>query len=162
MADTRFSIDTVDPDLEIDFMNLQPAVAMQSSLYGYYSDKAVDARADRDTAVNELDRMTASVELEIREHAANTGEKLTEGKVSAKVEVDLRIVALKADVVEKNRELQRTEAKVRALENKKTMIDCAVRMVLSKSLGMSMDGVTTEYSSDMGASEIRKGLNRMD
>ena len=53
----KFSINQVDPDLEIDFLDLQPAVAMQSSLYGYYSDLAVDARMDRDDAVDTLKKM---------------------------------------------------------------------------------------------------------
>lgn len=155
----NFSIDTVDPDLEIDFMDLQPAVAMQSSLYGYYSDKAVDARSERDSAVNELDKVTAAVELEIREDAVKNGEKLTEAKVNAKVEQDKRVVALKEDVVEKNRILQRHEAKCRALDHKRTMLEMAVRMMLSKSNVLSSKGVAEDWAAEESQNAIRRRLN---
>lgn len=162
MSNYNFSImdKNVDPDLEIDFLDLQPAVAMQSSLYGYYSDLAVDARAERDAAVNELDRMTAATELEIRETAQAKGEKLTEGKVSSLVESDSRIVAQKAIVVEKNKTMQKAESKVRALDQKRSMIECAVRMTLSKSNGMSQNGVTEEWSNEESTRAIRGQLNR--
>ena len=153
-----FSISQVDPDLDIDFMDLQPSVAMQASLYGYYSDKAVDARAERDSAVNELDRVTADVELEIRKKAEENGEKLTEAKVNAKVEQDKRVVDLKDVVVEKNRILQRHEAKCRALDHKKSMIECAVRMMLSKSNVMSEKGVADEWAGDESQKAIRREL----
>ena len=162
MSNYNFSImdKNVDPDLEIDFLDLQPAVAMQSSLYGDYSDLAVDARAERDAAVNELDRMTAATELEIRETAQAKGEKLTEGKVSSLVESDSRIVAQKAIVVEKNKTMQKAESKVRALDQKRSMIECAVRMTLSKSNGMSQNGVTEEWSNEESTRAIRGQLNR--
>lgn len=158
MSNYAFSIGQVDPDLEIDFMDLQPPVAMQASLYGYYSEKAVDARAERDSAVNELDKMTAAVELEIREDAAKSGEKLTEAKVNAKVEQDKRVVALKEDVVEKNRILQRHEAKCRALDHKKSMIECAVRMMLSKSNVLSEKGVADDWVADESQRAIRNQM----
>lgn len=44
-----------DPDLELDFLDIATSVARQSSLYGYYGELAVDARADRDSAMNLLD-----------------------------------------------------------------------------------------------------------
>ena len=149
-----------DPDLDLDFMDLPTAVARQSSLYGYFSDLAVDARADRDDAVNHLDRRTAEVELMIRKNAADRNEKLTESRVSALVDSDEELNALKKDVVEKNRTLQKLESKVRALDHKKSMIDAAVRMVVSKSMGMSMDGVSSEYSEEESVNSIRRGLNR--
>lgn len=155
----NFSIDKVDPDLYVDFMDLQPAVAMQASLYGYYSDKAVDARAERDSAVNELDTTTAAVELDIRKKATDSGEKITEGKVTARVETDERIVSLKALVVEKNRELQKVEAKCRALDHKRSMVECAVRMMLSKSNVISQNGVTEEWAGEESQRSIRNSLN---
>lgn len=160
MANYAFSIGQVDPDLEIDFMDLQPPVAMQASLYGYYSEKAVDARAERDSAVNELDKMTAAVELEIREDAAKSGEKLTEAKVNAKVEQDKRVVVLKEEVVEKNRILQRHEAKCRALDHKRTMLEAAVRMMLSKSNVMSEKGIADDWSADESQRRIKEALRK--
>lgn len=148
-----------DKDLELDLKDLQSSVAKQSSLYDYWGSKAADARAERDTAVNKLDHMTAQVELEIRKNAAAAGEKLTEAKVSAMVENDPELNALKAVVVEKNRELQRLETKVRALDHKKTMIECAVRLTISKSYEMSTDGVVTDWSAEDSQASIRKSLN---
>ena len=161
MSNYNFSImdKDVDPDLEIDFLDLQPAVAMQSSLYGYYSDLAVDARADRDSAVNELDRMTAAIELEIRKNAADKNEKITEGKVSSLVESDDRIVAQKAMVVEMNKAMQKAESKVRALDQKRSMIESAVRMMLSKSNGLSNNGVAEDWSAEDSTRSMRNHLN---
>lgn len=156
------NIEATDRDLELDLKDLAPAVARQSSLYDYYGQLAADARADRDTAVNKLDRRTAEVELEIRKAATAAGEKLTEAKVSAMVDADPELNSLKADVVEKNRELQHLETKVRALDHKKTMIECAVRLSISKSNGMSMDGAVTDWSAEDSQASIRKSLNKKD
>lgn len=149
-----------DPDLELDFLDIATSVARQSSLYGYYGELAVDARADRDSAMNLLDRRTAEIELEIRKHAAELGEKMTESKVSALVEANPELADLKADVVEKNRALQKLETKVRALDHKRSMIESAVRMVVSKSMGISNDGVTTEFADAESTRAIRDSLNR--
>lgn len=148
-----------DPDLDLDFLDLQTSVARQSSLYSYYSELAVNARAERDTAANTLDIETAKTELNIRADAANRGEKMTESKVSALVESNDHLAELKAELVQKNKELQSLESKVRALDHKKTMIECAVRMVVSKSMGMSMDGVTDNWSDMETTRSIRNGLN---
>lgn len=148
-----------DPDLVIDFMDLPTAVSRQSSLFSYYSEIAVDARASRDEALNALNRKTAEVELAIRSKAKKTGEKLTESTVSANVGTDEELCSLKAAVVERNRELGKAEAKVRALDHKRTMVEAAVRMALSKSMGMSMSGVSEEYTGDTAQRAIRGELN---
>lgn len=148
-----------DPDLDLDFMDLPTAVARQSSLYGYFSELAVDARAERDDAVNYLDRRTAEVELEIRKKAEANKEKITEARVSALVDSCEELNDLKKDVVEKNRALQKLESKVRALDHKKSMIDSAVRLVVSKSMGMSMDGVSSDFTEEESVNAIRRGLN---
>lgn len=148
-----------DPDLLIDFMDLPTAVSRQSSLFNYYSEIAVDARASRDEALNDLNRKTAEVELAIRAKAKASGEKLTESTVSANVSTDEVLCSLKAAVVERNRELGKAEAKVRSLDHKRAMVEAAVRMVLSKSMGMSMSGVSEEYTCDTSQQAIRDGLN---
>lgn len=148
-----------DPDLLIDFMDLPTAVSRQSSLFNYYSEVAVDARASRDEALNALNRKTAEVELSIRAKAKASGEKLTESTVSANVDTDEELCSLKAAVVERNRELGKAEAKVRALDHKRAMVEAAVRMALSKSMGMSMSGVSEEYTCDTSQRAIRDELN---
>lgn len=148
-----------DPDLEIDFMDLQPAVAMQSSLYGYYSDKAVDARAERDSVANQLTIASADVELEIRKKLADSKEKVTESIVTANVAKDSRIIDLKAELVEKNKALNRLDAKVKALDKRNTMIECAVRMQLSRSNGTSLHGVSETWAGDNSRNEMRRRLN---
>lgn len=85
---------------------------------------------------------------------------MTESKVSALVEANPELADLKADVVEKNRALQKLETKVRALDHKRSMIESAVRMVVSKSMGISNDGVTTEFADAESTRAIRDSLNR--
>lgn len=148
-----------DPDLVIDFMDLPTAVSRQSSLFNYYSEIAVDARARRDEALNALNRKTAEVELAIRAKARISGEKLTESTVSANVDIDEELCSLKAAAVERNKELGKAEAKVRALDHKRAMVEAAVRMALSKSMGMSVSGVSEEYTCDTSQRAIRDELN---
>ena len=156
----KFSIDKIDPDLAIDFMDLQPAVAMQSSLYGYFSELAVDARAERDAAVDELTKAEGEVELEIRRTAEESKQKLTIPEVTAKVASHPRLVELRALVVEKNKEFLKLDGKVKALDHKKSMIECAVRMMLSKSNLMSEKGVVEDYGENYSRDEIRRSLKR--
>lgn len=160
MGNYNFSVKKVDPDFEIDFLDLQPAVAMQSSLYGYYSDLAVDARAERDTAVDELTRAEGEVELEIRKNAEANKQKLTIPEVTALVASSPRLVELRAIVVEKNKAFLKLDSKVKALDHKKSMIECAVRMMLSKSNVMSSNGVVEEYGENYSRDEIRRNLKR--
>lgn len=160
MSNYKFSIDKIDPDLEIDFMDLQPPVAMQASLYGYYSDLAVDARAERDSAVDELTRAEGEVELEIRKNAEENKQKLTIPEVTAKVASHPRLVELRAIVVEKNKAFLKLDSKVKALDHKKSMIESAVRMVVSRSNGISSNGVTEDWSNEDSTRAIRNQLNR--
>ena len=160
MSNYKFSIDKVDPDLDIDFMDLQPAVAMQASLYGYYSELAVDARAERDSAVDELTKAEGEVELEIRKTAEESKQKLTIPEVTAKVASHPRLVELRAVVVEKNRAFLKLDSKVKALDHKRSMIESAVRMAVSRSNGISSNGVTEDWSNDETTRTIRNQLNR--
>lgn len=146
-------------DLDLDFKDLQTHVARQSSLYDFYASKAAEAREARDRKVNALDARTAQVELEIRKSAAQSGEKLTEAKVSAMVEADPELITLKDEVVTANRTLQDAETKVRALDHKKTMIECAVRMAISNSYETSQSGAVSDYSAENVNREMRKNLN---
>ena len=155
----KFSINQVDPDLEIDFLDLQPAVAMQSSLYGYYSDLAVDARMDRDDAVDTLKKMEGEVELEIRKDAEKNKVKLTIPEVTAMVASDSRLVEQRKVIVEKTREFMKLDGKVKALDQKKSMIECAVRMMLSKSNVLSSKGVAEDWAGDESTTSIRRHLN---
>ena len=154
----KFSINQVDPDLEIDFLDLQPAVAMQSSLYGYYSDLAVDARMDRDDAVDTLKKMEGEVELEIRKDAEKNKVKLTIPEVTAMVASDSRLVEQRKVIVEKTREFMKLDGKVKALDQKKSMIECAVRMMLSKSNVLSSKGVAEDWAGDESTNSIRRHL----
>ena len=141
-------------------MDLQPVVAMQSSLYGYFSELAVDARAERDAAVDELTKAEGEVELEIRRTAEESKQKLTIPEVTAKVASHPRLVELRALVVEKNKEFLKLDGKVKALDHKKSMIECAVRMMLSKSNLMSEKGVVEDYGENYSRDEIRRSLKR--
>ena len=160
MSNYKFSIDKIDPDMEIDFMDLQPAVAMQASLYGYYSELAVDARAERDSAVDELTKAEGEVELEIRRTAEESKQKLTIPEVTAKVASHPRLVELRAVVVEKNRAFLKLDSKVKALDHKRSMIESAVRMVVSRSNGISSSGVAEDWSNEDSTRTIRNQLNR--
>ena len=140
-------------------MDLQPAVAMQSSLYAYYSDLAVDALAERDDAVDTLKKMEGEVELEIRKDAEKNKQKLTIPEVTALVASDPRLVEQRKVIVDKTKEFKKLDSKVKALDQKKSMIECAVRMMLSKSNVLSSKGVAEDWAADESQNAIRRRLN---
>lgn len=147
-------------DLDLDFKDLETSVARQSSLYDYYASREAEAREDRDRAVNKLDNMTARTELRIRKEAADSGEKLTEAKVFALVGADEELERLREDVVKANRKLLDASRVVRALDHKKTAIECAVRMVASGSWATSTSTDVSSYKNENTTRSIRENLNK--
>lgn len=147
-------------DLDLDFADLQTAVARQSSLFDYYAGKEADAREARDRAVNKLDVQSARCELDIRKLAADRGEKLTEAKIAALVLADPELEKLRDEVVAANRKLLDASRIVRALDHKKTAIECAVRMTCSRNYETSSTGAVSDFSQENTRSTLRANLNK--
>lgn len=147
-------------DLDLDFKDLQTAVARQSSLFDYYASKEAEAREARDNAVNKLDVQSARTELDIRKNAAAAGEKLTEAKIAAMVLTDPDLEKLRDEVVKANRALLDASRVVRALDHKKTAIECAVRMSVSRSYETTATGAVSDYSNENARTELRANLNK--
>lgn len=146
-------------DLDLDFKDLETSVARQSSLFDYYASKEAEARETRDRAVNRLDTQSARTELDIRKNAA-AGEKLTEAKIAAMVLADPELEKLRDEVVTANRALLDASRIVRALDHKKTAIECAVRMSVSRNYETTATGAVSDFKTEKTRDALRANLNK--
>lgn len=150
-------------DLVLDRNDLIGEAARQASLYGYYADQAVQARSERDKAVNCLTQRAAELNLQFRKDAADKGTKVTEGTIQAYLDSDPELVELKADVVRTNADYLTLDNMLRALDHKKSMIEIVSRLTLSEKYAakQSEDAAYQGGSyPDEAASAARDYLNR--
>lgn len=147
-------------DLDLDFKDLETSVARQSSLFDYYASKEAEAREIRDRAVNKLDTQSARTELDIRKNAAAAGKKLTEATIASMVLADPELEKLRDEVVTANRALLDASRIVRALDHKKTAIECAVRMSVSRNYETTATGAVSEFKTEKTRDALRANLNK--
>jgi hypothetical protein len=79
---------TLPDDLQIHEAKLNPQVAEQPGLYAFYSIVAARLSARTQQAAQLLRDVQAQREIHIRQAAAATGEKMTEDKIKAKLQID--------------------------------------------------------------------------
>jgi len=129
---------STNPDFQLDIMDLQTEIGKQTSTYAYYSDQLVEAKADRERLLNRLDLRESQIELEIREDAEKSGQKLTETRIQSLIKVRDEIVDLKEKIVEANRAVGILATAVEAMEHKKAMISNAVSMAVTNTCGLKV------------------------
>lgn len=150
-------------DLELDHSDLIGEAARQASLYGYYADQAVKARAARDSAVNRLTQRSAELNLQFRKDAADKGIKVTEGTIQAQLDSDPELVDLKAEVVRTNSDYITLDSMLKALDHKKSMIEIVSRLTLSEKYAAakaSDPSLQGGAYGDSGADAMRDYLNQ--
>jgi hypothetical protein len=129
---------STNPDFQLDIMDLQTEIGKQTSTYAYYSDQLVEAKADRERLLNRLDLRESQIELEIREQAEASGQKLTETRIQSLIKVRDEIVDLKEKIVQANRAVGVLATAVEAMEHKKAMISNAVSMAVTNTCGLKV------------------------
>lgn len=97
-------------------------ISNQSGLYAFYGEALADARSRRDMASQALKDTRASIDLEVRKRAEESGAKTTENRVSAEVELNKLVVALKDKLLALEGNVGKLDAIVRALEHRKDML----------------------------------------
>lgn len=129
---------STNPDFQLDIMDLQTEIGKQTSTYAYYSDQLVEAKADRERLLNRLDLRESQIELEIREDAEKSGQKLTETRIQSLIKVRDEIVDLKEKIVQANKAVGILSTAVEAMEHKKAMISNAVSMAVTNTCGLKV------------------------
>lgn len=129
---------STNPDFQLDIMDLQTEIGKQTSTYAYYSDQLVEAKADRERLLNRLDLRESQIELEIREDAEKSGQKLTETRIQSLIKVRDEIVDLKEKIVQANKVVGILATAVEAMEHKKAMISNAVSMAVTNTCGLKV------------------------
>lgn len=129
---------STNPDFQLDIMDLHTEVGKQTSTYAYYSDQLVEAKADRERLLNRLDLRESQIELEIREQAEASGQKLTETRIQSLIKVRDEIVDLKEKIVQANKAVGILATAVEAMEHKKAMISNAVSMAITNTCGLKI------------------------
>lgn len=129
---------STNPDFQLDIMDLQTEIGKQTSTYAYYSDQLVEAKADRERLLNRLDLRESQIELEIREDAEKSGQKLTETRIQSLIKVRDEIVDLKEKIVQANKAVGILATAVEAMEHKKAMISNAVSMAVTNTCGLKV------------------------
>lgn len=129
---------STNPDFQLDIMDLQTEIGKQTSTYAYYSDQLVEAKADRERLLNRLDLRESQIELEIREEAEKSGQKLTETRIQSLIKVRDEIVDLKEKIVQANKAVGILATAVEAMEHKKAMISNAVSMAVTNTCGLKI------------------------
>ena len=129
---------STNPDFQLDIMDLQTEIGKQTSTYAYYSDQLVEAKADRERLLNRLDLRESQIELEIREQAEASGQKLTETRIQSLIKVRDEIVDLKEKIVQANKAVGILATAVEAMEHKKAMISNAVSMAVTNTCGLKV------------------------
>lgn len=129
---------STNPDFQLDIMDLQTEIGKQTSTYAYYSDQLVEAKADRERLLNRLDLRESQIELEIREQAEASGQKLTETRIQSLIKVRDEIVDLKEKIVQANKAVGILATAVEAMEHKKAMISNAVSMAVTNTCGLKI------------------------
>lgn len=129
---------STNPDFQLDIMDLQTEIGKQTSTYAYYSDQLVEAKADRERLLNRLDLRESQIELEIREDAEKSGQKLTETRIQSLIKVRDEIVDLKEKIVQANKAVGILATAVEAMEHKKAMISNAVSMAVTNTCGLKI------------------------
>lgn len=114
-------------DIKLDRFNLEMESEKQASLYQYWSEQLANAKHERDRMENRLKVRSAEVELDIR-RSPPTDVKITESVVTALVQTNVELEALRAQLHEQHKEVAILDGAVRAFEQKKSMIEIQTRL----------------------------------
>lgn len=84
----RLTLEEAKELLLINKNGLDEVCITQAQILDDISDRVVGARSQRDEVKAELEELSASLSLKYRKTAEDAGEKITEGKITAKIQSD--------------------------------------------------------------------------
>ena len=109
METKRTPIDELRQALRINRLRLDQEVERQPELYAEVAEAAVMARSEQDQVKNQLEQAEAEIDLEVRQEAADAGDKVTEKSLQAKVQADGRLSKLRDALLKKKYQAESLE-----------------------------------------------------
>lgn len=116
-------IEEIKQDIQINQNKLLEEAQKQASLYYDYSEILAQLEAEYKQKKDELEYVSAEINLETRHKASENKIKLTESMVTCIVATNENVARIKNQLVEAGRKVNEGKAIQRALEHKKTMIE---------------------------------------
>ena len=117
--------------LKIDKNDLDTEVERQATLYYSVGSEAARLRSVVDTAKDALDRVTASLDVEIREEALREGDKVTEGSIRSRVALDSTYQAATTKYLTAKGQLDQATALQEAFRQRTYMLRDLVELYVS-------------------------------
>lgn len=140
-------------DLTIDKYHLDEECVSQASLYWEYSEACAQAKQEMGDIADRVKVTLAACQMHLREEANQKGTKLTEATVSAMVDIDTEVVAIRAAYRQAEATYLKMQVAVQALDTKRSELDNMVKLyqtgyfsLRDNSTGMTQgDRRTVEY-----------------
>lgn len=116
-------------DVKLNRFQLETACEDQGGIYTYWSEKATEARAERERLENRLDFVVAQKTSEAYNNPSMLpGGKATEATAKAYVNTHPEVVALKDQVAEAQKQENVLAGAVRGIDSRKAMIEVLQRL----------------------------------
>lgn len=151
-----YDINEFERDNTLDIHNLGEEVTRQSSRYHRWSREWANSVLDRDRVKNLLEAKRYEIEVSIRDSSPS---KLTEATVKALTELDKEVSKLRDDLIDANYNVNQLQVAKIAMEQKKDMLDNAVRMYQTGYWGELAVPNTTKLTEQYDNKKITEVLN---
>lgn len=147
-------------DVKIDRYKLEEECTEHPSIYWYWTEQLMEARAELDKIKTQYDLVVAETELYLRKNPPE-GIKVTEATIAA-------LVVTNGDVHKKRDEMDAAKKKVnllagavQSLEHKKSQLDNLRHLCISGYYSRS-EGNKTKSGMDQAEDDSRTGLNKKE
>jgi len=150
----------LDKDLAIDKYNLDSLCENQSSLYFFYSEKLAKLDNELGDIKFKLKETEAGLDIYFRTNGISPDIKTTEAAISSAITSNKEVSDLRKDVIEKQKEMNSLENMLKALDQKKKMLELLVQLYVhnyyctDKDVGEAIQKMKTE---NINSSRMKKG-----
>jgi len=150
----------LEKDLAIDKYNLDSLCENQASLYFFYSEKLAKLDNELGDIKFKLKEMEAGLDIYFRTNGISPDIKTTEAAISSAITSNKEVSDLRKDVIEKQKEMNSLENMLKALDQKKKMLELLVQLYVhnyyctDKDVGEAIQKMKTE---NINSSRMKKG-----
>lgn len=150
-----------DEDLSIDKYRLDEECLSHSSRYAYYSEAQAVAKSNVSKAKDNLEFVTAEVNLRIRKEYAEKGEKFTEAVIASRLTLDKDVNEAKSKLREEEEVYSRLSVAVQAMETRRSELDNLVKLYCVGYFStVNPNGNVRKEINEQVSADIRKNLNK--
>ena len=148
----------IQSDITINQYQLESECISMASTYYKYADMAREAKSIVSEKSDLVKIISAERNIAIREAAANSGERVTEGIIASRVQSDSQVVQAMKELREAEATHSRLAAAVSALEIKKSELDNLVKLRCNSMYVDSPAKPTRDIKSDFQSDYNRKTM----